>query len=316
MSCYKSSKKIYLSVLLLNYILVFLEYRTIADRVNVPIYDFVAPIETTTFFNTSKATSIVSSTEDLLLEFDSIYDAVELTHLTPPQTPPGQQYRYQQLQEEQIIYDHPEFNCSQFQSVANYFDQQNASALSEGESSIIFDSNASDVVPIATEVIPRDIAYDLEVVDEIVRSRSQDLPDWTDDDQSSFASSASLSPRSETSSFSPDYDDWKSTSIKYKSSSSGSSPPATKLKGVSKKRTRPYARGTEDKKSRKKEQNKNAATRYRQKKKQEVEVILDEERILADKNKILFSDYKDKKREVNYLKGLLREIFKAKGIIQ
>ena len=254
------------------------------------------------------------------MEFDSIYDAVELTHLTPPQTPPGHQSRYQQLQEEQIIYEHSEFiynepSCSQFQS-ASFF-EQTVPTLSEAETSIIFNSNASDVVSTATEVIfTRDIAHELEVVDEIVRSRSQDLPDWTDDDLSSFASSASLSPRSETSSFSPDYDDWKSSSTKYKSSSSGSSSPATQLKGVTKKRTRPYARGTEDKKSRKKEQNKNAATRYRQKKKQEVEVILDEERILADKNQKLFCDFKDKKREVNYLKGLLREIFKAKGIIQ
>jgi len=45
-------------------------------------------------------------------------------------------------------------------------------------------------------------------------------------------------------------------------------------------------------------------------------VILGEERILLDKNKKLLTTFKDTKREVNYLKSLLRELFQARGFIQ
>lgn len=30
----------------------------------------------------------IQNTDELLSEFEAVYDAVELTHLTPPQTPP------------------------------------------------------------------------------------------------------------------------------------------------------------------------------------------------------------------------------------
>ncbi|XP_035795832.1 probable basic-leucine zipper transcription factor K isoform X2 [Anopheles albimanus] len=87
---------------------------------------------------------------------------------------------------------------------------------------------------------------------------------------------------------------------------------------VSKKRvssSRPYGRGTEEKKSRKKEQNKNAATRYRQKKKAEIEEILIEESKLQERNDELKSKSADLSREVRYLKKLMRELFQARGLI-
>ena len=83
---------------------------------------------------------------------------------------------------------------------------------------------------------------------------------------------------------------------------------------TSKSRTRPYP-SVEERKARKKEQNKNAATRYRQKKKQEIEVILSEERELQDKNESLKAEVEEVQREIKYLKSLMRHMFKAKGII-
>lgn len=114
------------------------------------------------------------------------------------------------------------------------------------------------------------------------------------------------------SAYSRDQDDEWSPSSSYKKNS------INKVSGggVSKKRTRPYGRGIEDKKSRKKEQNKNAATRYRQKKKAEVEEILIVERQLKDKNEELKSKSADIGREIRYLKGLMREVCKAKGMLE
>lgn len=167
------------------------------------------------------------------------------------------------------------------------------------------------------------IARNLELVEEIVRSRSKDLPDCNDDDDDScsFSEDGSVSsscPMSDTSSsycgsaYSRDQDDEWSPSSSYKKNS------INKVSGggVSKKRTRPYGRGIEDKKSRKKEQNKNAATRYRQKKKAEVEEILIVERQLKDKNEELKSKSADIGREIRYLKGLMREVCKAKGMLE
>jgi len=82
-----------------------------------------------------------------------------------------------------------------------------------------------------------------------------------------------------------------------------------------KKRTRPYGRQSEDRKSRKKEQNKNAATRYRQKKKAESEVVLEEERELQEKNDKLQVKCADVQREIKYLKSLMRDLYRAKGLL-
>lgn len=51
------------------------------------------------------------------------------------------------------------------------------------------------------------------------------------------------------------------------------------------------------------------------KKKAEVDEILGEERGLAKENEGLDSRIEDLQREIKYLKGLMRDLFKAKGLI-
>ncbi|XP_058177806.1 uncharacterized protein LOC131293758 [Anopheles ziemanni] len=107
-----------------------------------------------------------------------------------------------------------------------------------------------------------------------------------------------------------DDDEWSPTKSKKLNLSGGGA--------VTKKRTtgtRPYGRGTEDKKSRKKEQNKNAATRYRQKKKAEIEEILVEENQLRDQNEELKKKSSDLGREISVLKKLMRELLRSKGLM-
>lgn len=80
---------------------------------------------------------------------------------------------------------------------------------------------------------------------------------------------------------------------------------------------KPYSRpAPEDRKLRKKEQNKNAATRYRMKKKAEVEEVRNEERELEIKNKALKDELDDINREVKYLKSLMRDVYRKKGLIK
>lgn len=165
-----------------------------------------------------------------------------------------------------------------------------------------------------------DIAREMQIVDEILRTRAKELPDWTDDDDydddislhssSSIISSSSSSDLSSSSITAGNDDEW----IPSKDSSANTNSAAGKISHEKshKKRTRPYGRGVEDKKIRKKEQNKNAATRYRQKKKQEMEEILEEERLLAIRNDELSKQVADIEREVKYLKQLIKEFHKSK----
>lgn len=95
----------------------------------------------------------------------------------------------------------------------------------------------------------------------------------------------------------------------FSESSSGLSSPSP-----TKKRTRPYGRGVEDRKIRKKEQNKNAATRYRQKKKLEMEYILIEEQELNKRHEELKRQLAERKREAKYLKTLIREFYSKKKL--
>ena len=66
----------------------------------------------------------------------------------------------------------------------------------------------------------------------------------------------------------------------------------------------------EDRKQRKKEQNKTAATRYRIKKKAELDVLLDEEDRLQKRNQQLQSEYDTLRSEVVFVKNLLRDVLK------
>lgn len=93
--------------------------------------------------------------------------------------------------------------------------------------------------------------------------------------------------------------------------------PAASSASASRKRSKPYAKpAVEERKMRKKEQNKNAATRYRLKKKAEVEEVRFEERQLEEKNKLLRNQLEDISREVKYLKSLMRDVYRKKGLIK
>jgi cyclic AMP-dependent transcription factor ATF-4 len=245
-----------------------------------------------------------TNTAELLREFESVYDAVEYTHLTPPQTPPDCKQKLQTSFEQQPvllpIYPIDEIPI-QFQ--ANFIPAK-----------IIEKQFPSD--DLFATFVHEDITdeFDAQELEEIVRTRANDIPDWNDEDSfgdnSSNSSSSCLSPRSDI-------------SYEVKNSLGGTSSGATsqddewyqqeQRSKTLKRKTK--SRSTEDRKVRKKEQNKNAATRYRQKKKQEIEEILGEERALHDKNRELQTSYKDIKREIKYLKNLMRELYKAKGLL-
>jgi cyclic AMP-dependent transcription factor ATF-4 len=192
-----------------------------------------------------------------------------------------------------------------------------------------------------------DFERDMQILDEIVNNRAKELPEWNALDESETQSSFSApsqadsdwQPESCYSSnvSSPLYQhsgDEKSglpseaslASLSYTSSPSASPCPsaadssmlniqtgASFGDGTTKKRTRQYGRGTEDRKIRKKEQNKNAATRYRQKKKQEMESILVEEQLLLQRHNELKRILADTNREAKYLKSLIREFFLSDG---
>ncbi|KAJ6649499.1 Activating transcription factor of chaperone [Pseudolycoriella hygida] len=165
-----------------------------------------------------------------------------------------------------------------------------------------FDHNESIPSPESNE----DIAHEMEVVEELVRSCAENLPNWTsDDDNSSESCSAGSSPRSSS-------DDSFDTASQSFSNDDEWCPAPQKATLVKK---RPYKRSLDDKKSRKKEQNKNAATRYRQKKKAESEIVLEEERELQEKNNKLQEKYVDIQREIKYLKSLMRDLYRAKGLL-
>jgi len=152
-----------------------------------------------------------------------------------------------------------------------------------------------------------------EMIDEFVNKRAKELSQWIQ--QCSDASSCSVLSTTD--------EEWQNDSSTL---SSASSSPVPKhfttiddelgLKSnnynssvSTKKRTRPYGRGIEDRKIRKKEQNKNAATRYRQKKKLEMEVVLTEEQKLEQRNQDLKRKLSECQREAKYLRRLIREFY-------
>ncbi|GAB6025852.1 hypothetical protein CHUAL_011831 [Chamberlinius hualienensis] len=73
---------------------------------------------------------------------------------------------------------------------------------------------------------------------------------------------------------------------------------------------------TTKRKERKKHQNRNAATKYRQKKRAEQEKIGSEEKDLEFKNKELKQKFESLSTEIAYLKGLMREILTARGMLK
>lgn len=180
----------------------------------------------------------------------------------------------------------------------------------------VFDqvSTCHDTPPQSPETVNAELA----AVEALVRDRAERLVTPTDSLQtveeqatvtSNFKPEVPASPSSSSSDEGSD-PEWQPTAES--STSTLKSTPARRGRAP---RSKPYAVAADDRRLRKKEQNKNAATRYRQKKKAEVEEILTEERILEIKNNKLREQLSEIGREVKYLKGLMRDLCRAKGLI-
>lgn len=232
----------------------------------------------------------VQDTTTLLQEFETVFDAVEMTHntLTPPQSPPCP---------EKFVNLTPMTNVNFSQQIPQVYYQQEREVTLE----------------LQQPGTPQpDVAHELAVVDELVRTRAENLVDaWEDNRQDEVTSPSS--PSSSSSSGFSEYSsdpEWIPEPVQSSDYILRSAKPR-------KRASKPYSRvGPEDKKSRKKEQNKNAATRYRQKKKAEIEEILGEEKVLIEYHDKLDTEVSDLQREIKYLKSLMRDLFKAKGLIQ
>ncbi|EDW46456.1 GM23408 [Drosophila sechellia] len=163
-----------------------------------------------------------------------------------------------------------------------------------------------------------EIARENQLVDDIVNMRAKELEfstNWQqfNEDCESQASSSLDSRSTESgvcSSIADADEDWVPQLIS--SSSSPAHTPIEQSASQPKKRTRTYGRGVEDRKIRKKEQNKNAATRYRQKKKLEMENVLGEEHVLSKENEQLRRTLQERRNEMRYLRQLIREFYQER----
>lgn len=239
-------------------------------------------------------------TQYLLKEFETMYDVVEFTHgtLTPPQSPPSGQPNLTTLE--------PLLTPAPYHVIPD----NKLTVFSAPERQLLPDDSS---VPFGHEinyppaVTPQpDIAHELAVVDELVRTRVEHMQ-W---------SSGSSNPASPGSSSTSNFGDCSSDDPEWMPETIQSYTNDETITKSPRKKSKPYCKSApEEKKVRKKEQNKNAATRYRLKKKAEVEEILTEEKILLNTNSDLKNNITDLQREIKYLKGLMRDLFKAKGLI-
>lgn len=208
-------------------------------------------------------------TEDLLREFETVYGAVELTHLTPPQSPPG----------------------PATQLLLSYAQQAQCASYAPALQLVPPQDQWAPAAPAPVPDVAPNLDCGYEDVEELVRHRAAQLASPLHSADSASVSSQSSPPSSPRSSYTDD--EWSSSS-----------------------RPKPYSRPSDDRRSRKKEQNKNAATRYRQKKKAEIEELLNEEQQMRERNSKLSDKCSDLQREIRYLKGLMRDLYKAKGLIK
>lgn len=245
------------------------------EKVDLPIFENISQVpervEPAAFIAPpAVAYNAPQPTEELLREFESVYGVVELTHLTPPQSPPGPATQLLQSYAQQA-------QCGtglQLVPVQEPWGDACAPA-----------APVAAHAPLAPLAPPH---YECEVdVDELVHSRAAQFAS-----PCSGSASPRSSPPSSPRSCSTD-EEWSAPS-----------------------RPKPYSRSVDDRRSRKKEQNKNAATRYRQKKKAEIEVLLTEEQNLRQRHSELGDKCSDLQREIRYLKGLMRDLLKAKGLIK
>jgi cyclic AMP-dependent transcription factor ATF-4 len=287
--------------------------------------------------------SLPQDTQSLLREFETVFGEVELTHgtLTPPQSPPISFYTNAIPEDPkggELITLQQMVPIQPIPTAAPTLKLPLTSLVP-----VIYGTEQKETLLSLEQMVPEtptpDLVQELEAVDELVRTRVEGLvdissiPDPWESCGSGNASSSSSGGESEgeTSIVAPpspctssssgsscgsgeemcDDPEWIPTSVQL-------TPPVCLKNG--RKRgggTKPYSRpGIEEKRMRKKEQNKNAATRYRQKKKAEIEEILGEEKGLEETNAELQLKVSDLSREIKYLKGLMRDLFKAKGLIK
>lgn len=254
----------------------------------------------------------VQDTQSLLLEFESVcgsYNIPQLTHLTPPQSPPEIQYHHSApIQQTVPVLNNPYAWQSNIQLEPIVTPTDIDDLVLHAAQNI----EPQYIIPANENLQAFNNTYECLEKKDATPTKQNFIPLANNGyDQSYADESASLSPSSPSSSSCSTYgssendDEWSYPLSSLKSSRS---------KGSS--RSKPYSRGNDDRRSRKKEQNKNAATRYRQKKKAEIEILMDEEKELQNKNADLFSKYSDIRREATYLKSLLRDLFKAKGLLK
>lgn len=281
------------------------------EKIELPIFEELSGPENvhlkSTTYNEITKIPQQDETQTLLQEFETVLEDVEACHqivpmssstLTPPQSPPPLPPPHKPLSvDTQLL-----ITLQPVQSLYSNHQPMYDVVVPEEK------TYTNEVVPvqwnpknIAIDPLNTDVAHDLAVVDEYVRLQTEDIPP-----SSPCTSSGGSYTSSEDSVDDPDWIfETERNCTKHSTGSSARS------------RQKPYSRPTvEDKKVRKKEQNKNAATRYRQKKKQEIKEILGEERELADHNDKLKNQVKDLQREIGYLKGLMRDLFKAKGLMK
>jgi len=246
------------------------------------------------------------NTQTLLQEFETVLGDVEACHqivpptsstLTPPQSP-SQASKAINVDTQLLVTLQPvQTLFSTNQSIYN-IDVPSENPLCVSDASHQW--NADENVSLCA--LNGDVAHELAVVDEYVRSHTKDIQSPSSPCTSSGGSCISTED-------SIDDPDWSLESERRS--------PKQSVYDSSRNRHKPYSQSClEDKKVRKKEQNKNAATRYRQKKKQEIKEIQGEERELTEHNEKLKNQVKDLQREIGYLKGLMRDLFKAKGFLK
>ncbi|KAG7189342.1 hypothetical protein KM043_016995 [Ampulex compressa] len=275
------------------------------EKIDLPIFEELPSPEnghkSAIYTNLVKANQ-QDNTQTLLQEFETVLGDVEACHqivppssstLTPPQSPPP--HKPLNIDTQLLITLQP------VQPLFSTHQPAYSMVIPEEKSYPAEVPNQWNAENISLDPLSGDVANELAVVDEYVRSHTEDIPP---------ASPCTSSGGSYTSSEdSVDDPDW----ILEPGRKSGKHT----IYSPAKNRHKPYFRpSVEDKKVRKKEQNKNAATRYRQKKKQEIKEILGEERELTDYNEKLQNQVKDLQREIGYLKGLMRDLFKAKGLLK
>ncbi|XP_077272410.1 bZIP transcription factor crc isoform X1 [Temnothorax americanus] len=283
------------------------------EKINLPIYDNLSYFENnlnklpqpTAPYPLAKVPQQQQqqqhdNTQTLLQEFETVLTDVEACHqiipptsstLTPPQSP---SHKTINVDTQLLVTLQPVQPFAGNQPIYDIVPSEEPTYVSDTP-------RQWNVESISLNPLGGDVANELAVVDEYVRSHTKDIPS-----PSSPCSSGGSSISTDDSTDDPDWSfETERKSLKQT------------VHDSSKLRHKPYSRSSlDDKKVRKKEQNKNAATRYRQKKKQEVKEILGEERELAEHNEKLKEKFKSLQQEIGYLKGFMRDVFKAKGFLK